>query len=285
MDNYLNLVREILTDGELVPNRTGVAALTVYGVMLKFDLAQGFPILTTRQVNWKSAFAEMLGFLKGVSNNAEFERLGTKVWTQNSEAPYWTTNPNYKGPGDLGRIYGVQARDWRSFDPATNEIQAIDQLKLVVEFLNQRQDNRRLIISHWNPGELNQMALPPCHVLYQFNLANNRLHLSMYQRSCDVPLGLAFNVPGYAWLLSVIAHITGLTPGVFTHFINNAHIYENQIETAKLHIERQPNKGPKPRLWIDPLIKSLADLEQADLSSFDLLDYYPQSSLNYPFTV
>lgn len=281
MNNYLDLVRDILDNGERTENRTGIATITIYGAMLKFDLAQGFPILTTRQINWKSAFAEMLGFLKGCSNNADFESLGTKVWAQNSEAEFWTSNPHYKGPGDLGRIYGVQARDWRVNN--SND-QHIDQLKLVVDLLNKRQDNRRLIVSHWNPGELNQMALPPCHVLYQFNLANHRLHLSMYQRSCDVPLGLAFNVPGYAWLLSVIAHVTGLEPGTFTHFINNAHIYENQIETAKLHIQRQPGMI-KPRLWIDPQIKTLEDLEHADLSCFDLLDYHPQSPLNYPFTV
>lgn len=283
MRNYLELVHDILTNGELTENRTGVQTQTIYGVMLKFDLGQGFPILTTRQVNWKSVFAEMLGFLKGADNNAEFEKLGTKVWAANSEADYWTSNPHYRGPGDLGRIYGVQARDWRSFNSQTKEACAIDQLRLVVDLLNKRQDNRRLIVTHWNPGELDQMALPPCHVLYQFNLANKRLHLSLYQRSCDVPLGLAFNVPGYAWLLSVIAHITGLQPGTFTHFINNAHIYENQIETARLHVQRQP--GPLPRLWVDPSIKTLADLEQADLSNFELIDYQPQSPLNYPFTV
>jgi thymidylate synthase len=223
----------------------------------------------------------MLGFLRGYDNAGLFRSLGCKVWDSNAnENTTWLSNPNRKRRDDLGRVYGVQARKWRS--PYTFE--PIDQLKTVVDDLSHGIDNRREVVSHWNPGEMDRMALPPCHLLYQFGIDGHNLNLSMYQRSCDLPLGVPFNIAGYAWLLSVIARVAGLTPGTFTHFLHDVHVYVNQIPLLEEQIQRTPHKLPK--LHIVPAIQRLEDLEAwANKDSFVLENYIHDEPIPYPFTV
>jgi len=184
------------------------------------------------------------------------------------------------GHDDLGCIYGVQARCWRT----VNNTACIDQLQGVVDKLKQGVDDRRLIVTHWNPGELNMMSLPPCHLLYQFGIENDRLNMSMYQRSCGLPLGVPFNIAGYAWLLSVVAHITGFKPGVFTHFMHDIHIYENQLNGLVEQLERKPY--PLPSLYVNSKIKTLEDLETwVTPDDFELINYVHHPAINYPFAV
>lgn len=289
MKQYLDLCKKTLEQGIRKKNRTGVDHIGYTGDMMKFDLSEGFPAVTTKKLAFKSVVAEMLGFLRGYNNTKDFEALGCNVWKANSEASYWTDTEHYKSvnqEGYLGRIYGVQARDWIVADsnPYIYGQEWIDQLKLVVDDLSKGVDNRREIVTHWNPAELNKMALPPCHMFYQFGIQGDKLNLSMYQRSCDVPLGIPFNIAGYAWLLSVIAHITGFKPGEFTHFMHDIHIYENQIENMLIQIGREPMVLPKLR--INPDIKTLTDLETwVTPDDFKLIDYNHHKHINYPFAV
>jgi len=275
MKQYLDLCKKTMENGIRKTNRTGIDHIGYTGDMMKFDLSKGFPAVTTKKLAFKSVVAEMLGFLRGYDNAADFRALGCKVWDANAnENEQWLNSRHRKGTDDLGRIYGTQARDW----------DGIDQLKNVYNDLKQGIDNRREIVTHWNPGEMDAMALPPCHMFYQFGIQGDKLNLSMYQRSCDVPLGIPFNIAGYAWLLSVMAHITGLKVGEFTHFMHDIHIYENQIEDMKVQIEREPFK--LPRLWINPHIETLEDLETWVTSNdFRLLDYNHHEHIKYAFAV
>lgn len=276
MKQYLDIARKCLQEGTRKENRTGVATIGYHNDMAKYDLSEGFPAVTTKQLYFKQVVAEMLGFLRGYDNAKDFRELGCRVWDSNAnENKQWLNNPYRKGTDDLGRIYGVQGRNFNG----------VDQLVKVYEDLRQGIDNRREIISYWNPAELDQMALPPCHMMHQFGIQNgDTLHLAMYQRSCDVPLGVPFNVAGYAWLLSVMAHITGLKVGTFTHFMSDIHIYENQVEPMKEQLKRSPKELPK--LWINPNIRCLNDLlEWATVEDFKLVDYYPDSAISFPFAV
>lgn len=278
MKQYLEICNKAL-NGDVKENRTGVPTIGYIGEMAKYNLSEGFPILTTKKVAFKMIVAEMLSFLRGYCNVKDFQKLGCTVWDANAEADYWLNNDACLGDGDLGRIYGVQARNW--IGPTGYEF---DQLKLVVDKLSKGIDDRRLIVTHWNPAELNKMALPPCHLLYQFGISGGKLHLSMYQRSCDVPLGVPFNVAGYAWLLSVIAHITGHEAGTFTHFMHDVHIYQNQIPGVIEQLERDTRELPK--LWINPEIKTLKDLETwVTTEDFRLEGYNPHPAIKFPFAV
>ena len=293
MKQYLELCQKILQSGIRKPNRTGIDTIGIQGAMMQFDLANGFPAVTTKKLAWHSCFAEMLGFLRGYDNAADFRELDCKVWDANAnENKQWLNNLNRKGEDDLGRIYGVQARDWGSTERITDRdlntvkygVVGLDQLQLVVDKLNGRKDDRRLIVTHWNPGELHQMSLPPCHMFYQFGIEEDRLNLAMYQRSCDMPLGVPFNIAGYAWLLSVIAQITKLKPGVFTHFLFDTHIYVNQIDGIKTQLHRLPHM--LPQLIINPDIKSLNDLETwVTINDFELNGYTYDPAIKFPFAV
>ena len=281
MKQYLDLLEKAM-GGVRKTNRTGVDHIGYTGDMMQFDLANGFPAVTTKRLAFKSVVGEMLSFLRGYDNVKDFNKLGCKVWDENAEKDYWTSNPNCKGDGDLGRIYGKQAREWVGYGGFGSSF-LVDQLKMVYDDLLQGIDNRREIVIHWNPGELSLMALPPCHLLYQFGIQGDKLNLSMYQRSCDVPLGIPFNIAGYAWLLSVMAHITGHKVGTFTHFMHDIHIYENQIEFAQKQIVRAPMK--LPTLHINPSIKTLEDLETwVTPDDFSLLNYEHHPHIAYPFT-
>lgn len=294
MQQYLNIARKTLDNSIslMKGNRTGVRHQGYQGDMMQFNMAEGFPAVTTKKLAFKSVVAEMLGFLRGYDNAADFRKLGCKVWDANAnENEQWLKNPNRKGEDDLGEIYGVQARRWPVWEENTDAESeqllyetSIDQLKNVINDLSQGIDNRREIVSHWNPGRLPHMALPPCHLLYQFGLQGGTLNMCMYQRSCDVPLGIPYNIAGYAWLLHVVARITGKQPGVFTHFLWDVHTYENQIELLREQVERKP--FPLPKLHIDPAVKTLQDLETwATPDHFRLVGYEHHSHIAYPFSV
>jgi thymidylate synthase len=269
----------VLNEGLRKQNRTGVDTIGIQGAMMKFDLEDGFPAVTTKKLYWRSCFAEMLGFLRGYDSAQQFRALGCKVWDANAnENEQWLTSGARKGRDDLGRIYGVQARDW------SGPWGKVDQLRQVVDDLSKGIDNRREIVTHWNPGELCEMALPPCHLLYQFGIQGHRLNLSMYQRSCDMPLGVPFNIAGYAWLLSVIARVAGLTPGTFTHFLHDVHVYVNQVPLLKEQIKRKPHK--LPTLVMSPAIHTLEDLETwVRPDHFELKKYKHHEVISYPFSV
>ena len=288
MQQYLDLCRKALTQGIIKKNRTGVDHIGYQGDMCQYDLAEGFPAVTTKKLAFKSVVAEMLGFLRGYDNAADFRALGCRVWDANAnENKQWLANPNRKGMDDLGRIYGVQARRWiyrKNELDYYSSVHTLDQLKLVIEDISNGKDNRREIVTHWNPAELDQMALPPCHMFYQFGIQGDRLNLGMYQRSCDLPLGVPFNIAQYAWLLSVVAHITGFKPGVFTHFLWDVHVYANQVENLKIQLERTPYL--LPTLVINPSIKSLQDLETwVTPADFQLHGYQCHPHIQYPFAV
>ena len=280
MKEYLDICRSVLDSGVYKSNRTGKNTLGNIGAYAEYNLNKGFPIVTTKHTYWKQSVAEMLCFMRGADNDKTFREAGCKVWTANANKNIdWINNPYRRGEDDLGRIYGVQARRWLG---ASGE--HFDQLKNVYVKLNQNIDNRRLIVSHWNPAELNQMALPPCHLLYQFGLQGDRLHLSMNQRSCDLPLGVPFNVVGYAWLLQVMAQITNHKVGSLHHFMHDVHIYDDQIELMWEQLDRKPLK--LPTLNINPSIKSLHDLTSwVTVDDFNLSGYEHHPAINYPFSV
>jgi thymidylate synthase len=309
MEKYINYDLEYNRLAETVINtgfwkyheRTGKKCLTSYGHMLKFDLSDGrFPALTTKKLLMKPMIAELLGFIRAVDNAATFRELGCNFWDANANlSKHWVENPNRKGTDDLGRIYGVQARDWKHSPSIkrealgyewdeTIEFKHCDQLQIVVDKLKQNKDDRRLIVSHWNPGELNQMALPPCHLLYQFGLrtdiyGTSYLDMCLYQRSADIPLGVPMNIASYALMLQLISKITGHKPGVFTHFIWDAHIYEDQLDLLKEQITRTPFDAPT--LVIDTRIESLEDLETwCTTDNFKLLNYQHHPHIKFPFS-
>ena len=282
MKQYLKLLAQVRDHGSISSNRTGIDTKFKMGGMLKFDLADGFPVVTTKKLAWKAACAEMLGFLRGCNSADLFGDLGCKVWYDNAnKEPNWLANANRKGEDDLGRIYGVQAREWKQ---PTSVGEPIDQLLEVYKCLLTRNDNRRLIVTHWNVSELNQMALPPCHLMYQFGIEQEKLNLAVYIRSSDMFLGLPFNIAGYAWLLSVMAHITSYLPGTLTVFLFNYHIYVNHFEQVDLQLCRTPRN--LPTLLIDPDIQALEDLETwVTMDNFRLENYTPYPALYAPMAI
>lgn len=234
-NTYLNILRDLIDFGESTKNRTGIDCLQKHGLYFEVDLQKEFPLLTTKTVYWKSAFAEMLGFIRGYTNAEQFRKLGCSVWNQNAnENEEWLKNQYRKGTDDLGKIYGYQWRNWQA------ETGHIDQLYNVIQDLKNNVDNRREIITAWNPGELDQMALPPCHSLMQFGLRDNKAYLDLfvYQRSQDIFLGNPFNVAQYSFLLHLIAKITNHKPGKLMCFVFNYHLYKNHVEQAKQQYSR-----------------------------------------------
>lgn len=284
MQQYKDLLQKTVVQGVSKNNRTGIDTTGIIGGHMQFNMNDGFPALTIKKVYWKAAISEMLAFLRGYDNAADFRKLGCKVWDQNAnENKQWLDNPNRKGEDDLGRVYGVQARNWTP--PHDIEMPYhIDQLKMVYEDLKQGIDNRREIVTHWNPGEMEEMALPPCHLLYQFSIQGSELHLTMYQRSCDMALGVPFNIIGYSWLLCVMARITGLNAGTFNHFLVDIHIYDNHMDGVKTMLERKPLQLPK--LWMNPDIKTLEDLETwVTVKDFELINYSHYPSIKMEMAV
>lgn len=283
-EEYNRIVRTVSTTGTWKYNeRTGLHTLFYHGDMMKFDLGYGtFPLLTTKKIVVKPMIAELLGFIRGYDNAKQFRDLGCNFWNANAnESKDWLANPERKGEDDLGRIYGVQARRWWT-DSGYDYPHTTDQLGEVVNKLSKGIDDRRLVVTHWNPGETHLQALVPCHMMYMFGIRGNELDLSMIQRSCDVGLGIPMNIASYALLLSVIAQITNLRPGIFTHFMHNIHIYENHVEGLNEQLGRVPFDPPK--LSINPDIKSLKDLETwVTPDDFTFTNYNHHPFIKLPF--
>lgn len=254
MKQYLDFMQDVLDSGAQKSDRTGTGTLSVFGRQMRFDLASGFPLLTTKKLHLKSIIHELLWFLRGDTNIASLNAAGVSIWDE------WADDS-----GDLGPVYGAQWRSWRCADGRT-----IDQISDVIDRIQTDPDSRRLIVSAWNVGEIDKMALPPCHCLFQFYVADGRLSCQLYQRSADIFLGVPFNIASYALLTMMMAQVTGLEPGEFVHTFGDAHLYSNHIDQAREQLSRTP--GRLPTMRIRPR-SSIFDYEYED---FELLNYVPQ---------
>lgn len=251
MRQYLDLCQRILDEGVKKEDRTGTGTISVFGHQMRFDLSEGFPLITTKKLHTKSIFHELLWFLSGDTNIRYLQENGVRIWNE------WADEN-----GNLGPVYGKQ---WRSF--AGGNGKTVDQIKWVVEEIKRNPDSRRLIVSAWNPAELDEMALPPCHLLFQFYVANGKLSCQLYQRSADTFLGVPFNIASYALLTQMMAHVTGLEPGEFVHTLGDAHLYLNHVEQVKLQLTREPK--PLPKLKLNSEVKSIFDFTFDDIEVVD----------------
>lgn len=254
MKSYLNLLEDILNDGVQKGDRTGTGTLSVFGHQMRFDLSEGFPLLTTKKLHMKSIIYELLWFLKGDTNVRYLQEHGVRIWNE------WADKN-----GELGPVYGHQWRSWPDYDGGV-----IDQIEYVLNQIRTNPNSRRMIVSAWNVAEVNKMALPPCHTLFQFYVVNGRLSLQLYQRSADTFLGVPFNIASYALLCMMIAQVTGLEPGEFIHTTGDTHLYLNHLEQARLQLTREPR--PLPTMKLNPDVKSLFDFKYED---FVLENYDP----------
>ncbi|PKG39681.1 thymidylate synthase [Psychromonas sp. Urea-02u-13] len=283
MKQYLDLCQRIVEKGDWIENeRTGKRCLTVINADLEYDVKNNqFPMITTRKSFYRSAIAEFLGYIRGYDNAADFRALGTKTWDANSNLnEAWLNNPARKGTDDMGRVYGIQARSWKKPDGSV-----IDQLQKVVDNLTQDIDDRAEIVTFYNPGEFDIGCLRPCMHTHTFSLVGDTLHLTSYQRSCDVPLGLNFNQVQVFTFLALMAQITGKKAGTAYHKIVNAHIYEDQLELMRdVQLKREPYESPQ--LKINPKIQSLKDLETwVTMDDFEVVGYEHHEAIKYPFSV
>lgn len=270
MQNYLDLLNKIIDQGDHRMDRTGVGTTALFTEVLEYDMADGFPLVTTKRVPFKLVKAELLWFLSGSSDVRELQKLGCHIWDANAEAPYW--KPKAKFEGDLGRVYGVQWRSWRGvrvFDPDIRGdfnalAKPIDQFEHLLKCLRENRTDRRMIVSAWNPGELDQMALPPCHMMFQCFVRGTMLDLTMYQRSCDMFLGVPFNIASYALLLHMLAQVSGLTPGKLKLILGDVHIYDNHREQVFEQVRRQPRR--RPVLLLNGNVKSIDAFTMDDIT-------------------
>lgn len=254
MKQYLDLLEHVLQYGTKKHDRTGTGTTSVFGYQMRFNLDEGFPLLTTKKLHLKSIVHELLWFLRGDTNVHYLQEHGVRIWNE------WADSD-----GELGHIYGYQWRSWPDYQGG-----AIDQISEAVETIRKNPDSRRIIVSAWNVGDLRNMNLPPCHAFFQFYIADGRLSLQLYQRSADIFLGVPFNIASYALLLSMIAQVTGLQAGDFIHTLGDAHIYHNHIEQVELQLMREPRSLPKMKL--NPDVKNIFDFQYED---FALCDYNP----------
>lgn len=280
MHAYQDLVRRVLKTGILLPNRTLTAAYVKPADCIQFDLREGFPAVTCKKLQWKSVVAELLGFLAGTDNAATFRKYGTRIWDANANLnQQWLDNPARLGTDDLGPIYGVQARKWKHFG------QTIDQLQQAIDTITLDPFSRRIIVTHWNPGEIQDMSLPPCHILYQFlpDPISKELHLVWYQRSVDVFLGLPFNIASYALLLHIVCDLTGYKPATVTGMLGNVHIYENHVDACHTILKNGPL--PPPTVEI-PHFGSLSELVAlAKTEDYKLVNYQSFGDVRAPMAV
>ncbi|TMC30501.1 MAG: thymidylate synthase [Chloroflexi bacterium] len=251
MRQYLAILRKAIDNGVDRADRTGVGTRAIFGEVMRFDMAEGFPAVTTKRLAFRSVLGELLWFLAGSSDVNELHALGVRIWDGNAYAPYWL--PKARFEGDAGRNYGQQWRDWIAPDG-----RHVDQLRDVIRNLGDRPESRRHVVTAWNPGELDQTSLPSCHALFQFFVADGRLSVMMYQRSCDLFLGVPFNMAEYALLLHLVAQFTGLVPHEFIHVLADAHVYRDHFDAARQQLEREPY--PSPRLALDPSLRTLDDV-------------------------
>ena len=254
MKQYLDLLNRIVTEGVQKSDRTGTGTISVFGHQMRFDLKDGFPLLTTKKLHLKSIIYELLWFLRGDTNVKYLQEHSVRIWNE------WADED-----GDLGHVYGYQWRSWPDYNGGY-----IDQIAKVVDDIKNNPDSRRIIVSSWNVADLDNMNLPPCHLLFQFYVADGRLSLQLYQRSADTFLGVPFNIASYALLLMMMAQVTGLEPGEFVHTTGDTHIYLDHIEQVKLQLTREPR--PLPRMVINPDVKNIFDFKYED---FQLEGYDP----------
>jgi thymidylate synthase len=264
MNAYLDLLRLVLEEGRPKSDRTGTGTLSVFGAQARFPLRDRFPLLTTKKVHFKSVVYELLWFLRGETNVGWLREKGVTIWDE------WA-DPN----GDLGRVYGAQWRDWRTPDG-----QSIDQIARVVEQIRAKPDSRRHIVTAWNPAEVEAMALPPCHALFQFFVLDGELSCQLYQRSADLFLGVPFNIASYALLTCMIAQVCGLKPGDFVHTFGDLHLYENHLDQAREQLSRAPR--PLPYLTLNPKVTQLEDFSYEDIT---LSGYDPHPAIKAPIAV
>ena len=264
MKQYLDLLQHVLDDGTDKSDRTGTGTRSVFGYQMRFNLADGFPVLTTKKLHLKSIIHELLWFLAGDTNIRYLKENGVRIWDE------WADEN-----GDLGRVYGAQWRSWRGADGET-----VDQIANVVRQIRQTPDSRRLIVSAWNPAEVDDMALPPCHALFQFYVANGQLSCQLYQRSADIFLGVPFNIASYALLTMMVAQVCGLQAGEFVHTLGDAHLYQNHLEQARLQLTREPRA--LPRMHINPDVR---DIFAFKFDDFTLSDYDPHPHIKAEVSV
>lgn len=258
MKQYLDLLNRILTEGTQKGDRTGTGTLSVFGNQMRFNLEDGFPLLTTKKLHLKSIIYELLWFLRGDTNAKWLQERGVRIWNE------WADEN-----GDLGHIYGYQWRSWPDYNGGH-----IDQIRNVIDEIKQNPDSRRLLVSAWNVADLGNMNLPPCHILFQFYVADGRLSLQLYQRSADTFLGVPFNIASYSLLLMMVAQSTGLRPGDFVYTTGDTHLYLDHIEQAQLQLTREPR--PLPQMRLNPDVKSIFDFKYED---FTLEDYHPHDHI------
>ena len=281
MKQYLDALKQVLENGTDKQDRTGTGTKAIFGMQMRFNMKEGFPAITTKKLAWKSVVSELLWFIEGTGDERRLAEIlhGTHdqdkktIWTANAEASYWKPKAHF--PGDLGRVYGVQWRHWKNY-----EGMEIDQLAAAIKEIKEKPSSRRIIVNAWNPGELEQMALPPCHTFFQFFVVNNKLSLQMYQRSCDMFLGVPFNITSYSLLLHMISQVTNLEPYEFIHTLGDAHIYINHLEQVKEQLTRKPL--PLPQLKLNPNIKNIEDFKMEDI---ELADYQYHPTIKAPMAI
>ena len=282
MKTYLDALQFVLDNGVTKTDRTGTGTISVFGMQQRYDLTKGFPAVTTKKLAWKSVVSELLWFIEGTGDEHRLREIlhGSRdsekstIWTANATAPYWQNRYRKfppRGPqytGDLGRVYGVQWRHWQTKEqvldgPNKLVYKEVDQLMKLIEGIKKDPNGRRHILSAWNPGELDDMALPPCHIMAQFYVADGKLSCQMYQRSCDMFLGVPFNIASYSLLTHMIAQVCDLDVGEFVHVLGDAHIYSNHVEQVKEQLQREPL--PAPTLWLNPDVKDITQFTMADI--------------------
>jgi len=264
MTEYLDLLRHVLENGKFKADRTGTGTYSVFGAQTRFDLRQNFPALTTKKLHLRSIIYELLWFLRGETNVRWLQENKVTIWDEWADAN-----------GNLGRVYGAQWSDWRAADG-----RSINQIDAVIDQIKKNPDSRRLIVSAWNVGEIDQMALPPCHALFQFYVSEGELSCQLYQRSADIFLGVPFNIASYAMLTMMVAQVCDLRPGDFVHTFGDLHLYSNHVEQAKLQLAREPRS--LPQLKLNPAVKNIHDFKFED---FELVNYDPHPGIKAPIAV
>lgn len=280
MRQYLDLLRRILDEGSSRDDRTGTGTLGVFGHQMRFDLSEGFPLLTTKKLHLRSIVHELLWFLRGETHVASLQEAGVRIWNE------WATAEQTarfgRAEGDLGPVYGHQ---WRNFGATrlpdgTYDRDGVDQISRAVQMIRETPHSRRIIVTGWNPKEADQVALPPCHTMFQLYVQDGRLSCQLYQRSADVFLGVPFNIASYALLTMMMAQVTELAPGDFVHTFGDAHLYKNHVEQARLQLDREPR--PLPQMHIDPAVKSIFDFRY---EHFELRGYDPHPHIKAEVSV